>query len=126
MRENREGPDQGTVVYPFTVRGEPFIPAAKPSVRQRGQIDVCLVAYNLGDSNLQLDAMVFDSDQQPIEGGAFDLLERTITGHFRSGQATGPVPARGLEAGEYTVQFSLNDPEFGPVHSSSVPITVLN
>ncbi|MGB5661230.1 MAG: VWA domain-containing protein, partial [Thermoanaerobaculia bacterium] len=72
VRENREGPDQGTVIYPFTVRGEPFIPAAKPSVRQRGHIDVCLVAYNLGDSNLELDAMVFDSDQQLIEGGAFD------------------------------------------------------
>ncbi|MGB5389882.1 MAG: hypothetical protein WBP10_06865, partial [Thermoanaerobaculia bacterium] len=126
VRENREGPDQGTVIYPFTVRGEPFIPAAKPSVRQRGQIDVCLVAYNLGDSNLELEAVVFDADQQLIEGGSFDLVERTITGISGQDKLLGRFRPEGLAAGEYTVQFSLNDPEFGPVQSSSVPITVLN
>ena len=126
VRENREGSEQGSVVYPFTVNGEPFIPAANPSVRRRGQIDVCLVAYNLGDVPLELDALVYDSDQQPIEGGAFDLVERTITGISGQDKLLGRFRPEGLEAGEYTVQFSLNDPELGSVHSSAVPITVLN
>jgi len=126
VRENREGPDQGTVVYPFTVRGEPFIPAAKPSVRQRGQIDVCLVGYNLGDSSMEFDTMVFDSDHQRIEGGAFDLVERTITGIAGQDKLLGRFRPEGLDAGEYTVQFFLNDPELGAVESSSVPFTVLN
>jgi VWFA-related protein len=126
VRENREGADQGTVVYPFTVNGEPFIPAANPRVEQRGQIDVCLIAYNLEDSSLDLAAEVFDSDQQPIEGGSFVLVERTITGISGQDKLLGRFRPEGLEAGEYTVQFSLNDPELGPIHSSSVPITVLN
>ena len=126
VRENREGADQGTVVYPFTVKGEPFIPAANPRVDKSGQIDVCLVAYNLEDSSLELAAEVFDADQQPIEGGSFVLVERTITGISGQDKLLGRFRPEGLAAGEYTVQFSLDDPVHGSIQSSSVPITVLN
>ena len=75
---------------------------------------------------MELAAEVFDSDQQPIEGGSFVLVERTITGISGQDKVLGRFLIEGLEAGEYTVQFSLDDPEYGPIHSSSVPFTVLN
>jgi hypothetical protein len=75
---------------------------------------------------LELDAMVFDSGQQLIEGGAFDLVERTITGIAGQDKILGRFRPEGLEAGEYSVQFSLSDPELGSIYSSTVPITVLN
>jgi len=95
-------------------------------VSQSGQIDVCLVAYNLGGSYLELGAVVFDVDHRPIAGGAFDLVERTITGISGQDKLLGRFRPEGLDAGEYSVQFSLNDPELGSIYSSTVPITVLN
>jgi hypothetical protein len=126
VRENREGSEQGSVVYPFTINGEPFIPAAKPSVSQSGQIDVCLVGYNLDESSPELSALVFDSDHKPVEGGAFVLVERTVTGISGLDKLLGRFQAEGLQAGEYTVQFSYQHPQLGAIQSSSVPITVLN
>jgi len=126
VREDRDGPDQGSVIYPFTVNGEPFIPAAKPTVSQQGEIHACLVAYNLSDGSPELDGAVFDADRRQVPGGVFEVVERTITGISGLDKFLIRFRPDGLEVGEYTVRLSLDDAELGSIHASAVPITVLN
>ena len=61
-----------TTVYPFTVNGEPYVPAAAPRVqggRDAGGVEICLVGYNLAQGDLALQASVTDPNGTPVEGG---------------------------------------------------------
>jgi len=125
VREERNN-NQGSMIYPFTVNGEPFVPAAKPVLGSRDEAKVCLVGYNLGGGDLQLDARILDVGGETIPGGAFDLVERTVTGISGLDKLLVSFRPEGLEDGDYMLQFAVTDPDAGLVRSSSIPITVFN
>lgn len=125
VREERDS-NQGSIIYPFTVNGEPFIPAAKPVIGSGDRATVCLVGYNLSGGDLQLDVRILDFGGEMIPGGAFDLVERTITGINGLDKLLVSFRPEGLEGGDYMLQFAVTDLDSGLVRSSSIPITVLN
>jgi len=113
------------VVYPFTVNGEPYIPAALPALGGGEQAKLCLVAYNLGAGNIALQGKVVGADGVPLAGGSLELVARTSTGVSGLDKLLATFKPTGLEAGRYTLQVAVTDPRTGRRGLSSVPFQVL-
>ncbi len=105
----RESEDRGrgSVVYPFTVNGEPYIPAARPVLRQRDKAEVCLVAYNLEGGEIEITSRVLDHMGEVVEGGKVALVERTVTGIAGLDKLLVSFRPRGLSTGDYTLELSV-------------------
>lgn len=117
---------QRTVIYPFTVNGEPYVPAARPRLRSREKAHVCLVAYNLGDGAVDLDGRILDADGELVsQGASIRLVERTVTGIRGLDKLLASFEPNGLEAGTYTLEVALRDAESGLSNSNSIPFTIL-
>ena len=128
VRERAE--DAGsTVVYPFTVKGEPYVPAARPVVPASGQAELCLVGYNLGRA-LEVEAQVLAADGQQLigvaspSGGYLSQVERTATGIQGLDKLIATFAPTGLSAGDYLLQVAVKDAASGARQSSSLPITI--
>jgi len=122
----RERADEtgSTVVYPFTVKGEPYVPAAHPVVSSSGQASLYLVGYNLGKA-LSIEAQVLAADGQALAGGGrLDLVERTSTGIQGFDKLIATWDPRGLAAGDYVLHVAVEDTASGNRQSSSLPITI--
>ena len=125
-REN-ESRYQQSVVYPFTVNGEPYVPAAKPQLMSNEKAEICLVAYNLSEGALEVDGRIVGVDGEPVEHDAsIELVERTVTGIEGLDKLLATFRPRGLEAGTYLLEVSVTDPENGLTNQESIPFTVLN
>ncbi len=126
VREKGEGPEGGSVVYPFTVNGDPFVPAARPGLRAGDEARFCLVAYNLGRGDLVLDARVIAADGQAVEGGRVELDERTVTGIEGLDKLLATFRPSGLGLGDYRLEVAVRDPAGNVTHTNSIPFSILN
>jgi VWFA-related protein len=112
-----------TVVYPFTVNGEPYVPAAHPVLGRGAESVVCLVGYNLGAEPV-IDGHVVAADGRVLEPVGLAGLERTVTGIAGLDKFLATVSADGLERGTYALRVALTDPATGATRVTSVPFTV--
>ena len=118
---------RGSVVYPFTINGNPYVPSARPMLDANEEVELCLVAYNLGEGSILLDGEVYDQQGVPVSvPGSLDLVERTVTGIDGLDKLVARFQPGRLEEGDYRLEVSLRDPESGMLHSSSLPFSVLN
>jgi VWFA-related protein len=113
-----------TTVYPFTVNGEPYVPAAKPALAQDRGAQLCLVAYNLSESEIELDGTVLADDGSEIDGGRLRLDERTVTGIQGLDKLTATFRPNGLAAGDYRLQVTITDRGTQSRQMSSIPFRV--
>jgi len=126
VRERQdETAGQRTVIYPFTAQGEPYVPAAKPSIAPGSEALLYLVAYNLSGGEIKLDAAVRTDDGRDLAGGEIALVERTITGISGLDKLHATFRPTGLERGDYTLEVALIDQATGLKQVNSVPFTVL-
>jgi VWFA-related protein len=125
VRESSEVNGRQSVVYPFTVNGEPYVPSAKPVLRSADQARLCLVAYNLGSGTVALNAQVTGSDGKAMPGGRIDLVERTATGIAGVDKLLATFEPTGLAAGEYVLRIAVTDPVTGNEEMSSLPFQVI-
>lgn len=123
VREQREGQGE-TVVYPFTVKGSPFVPAAGPVLEPGEDKDLVLVAYNLDDGAVELDGKVFTPDGREIDAGRLSLVERTVTGIGGVDKLLARFRVNDLESGTYTLQVALEHPDTGVARVKSIPFRV--
>lgn len=121
---NKTGGD--SVVYPFTVNGSPFIPAAKPKVRPGEARELCLVAYNVGEGDVELESTVVSEDGREIDGGTLLLLERTVTGIDGLDKLRAEFAVDDLVSGTYTLRVALKRPSGGVTQVNSIPFSVPN
>ena len=121
----REQSREQSVVYPFTVNGEPYIPAVKPALRGEDASRFCLVAYNLPAGELELEGKVIAADGREVPG-ALQLVERTVTGISRLDKLLATFKPGALEAGDYHLQVAVRQPGNGPLSTSSIPFSVVN
>jgi hypothetical protein len=120
-RTDEAGPN---VVYPFTVKGEPYVPAAHPVVPASGRADLLLVGYNLGNA-IAVQAEVLAADGQALpERGRVALVERTATGIQGFDKLIATFEPAGLSAGDYVLRVAVEDTTNGSRELSSLPITV--
>jgi hypothetical protein len=120
----RGGAADQSVVYPFTVKGEPYVPAARPAFGREERAKLCLVAYNLGDGDLRIGSQVIGADGRPLAGGHLSGVERTATGVAGVDKLLATFEPRDLPAGDYTLRVAVRDPKTGSERQSSVPFVV--
>ncbi|HXO21775.1 MAG TPA: VWA domain-containing protein [Thermoanaerobaculia bacterium] len=125
VRERARDGQAESVVYPFTVNGQPYVPAAKPSLQSQKKAQLCLVAYNLGKGDLRVDGQVFGADGKVLQdGGELFVLERTATGIDGVDKLLATFQPTGLKAGDYVLRVAVTDPTTGRKRVNSVPFLV--
>ena len=126
MVREREGGPQASVVYPFTVSGEPYVPAARPVLRRHQPARLCLVAYNLGKGDLALQGHVVAADGSASPAGRLAMVERTATGISGLDKLIATFDPAGLNGGDYVLNIAVTDPSTGLKETNSLPFHVLH
>jgi VWFA-related protein len=127
VREHVKGAaaeDKGSVVYPFTVNGVPYVPAARPALHGEAKAQLCLVAYNMGAGKLALAGEVLSAAGQVVPGGNLALVERTATGIAGFDKLLATFEPRGLPAGSYVLRVAVSNQATGSKRESSLPFVV--
>ncbi|HEV2856074.1 MAG TPA: VWA domain-containing protein [Thermoanaerobaculia bacterium] len=126
--EEGGGGQQQSVVYPFTVDGEPYVPAARPVLNREKPARLCLVAYNLGKGDLSVKSEVLGADGKASLPGAERLskVERRPTGIQGLDKLVTTFDPAGLQAGNYVLQVAVTDPATGQKETNSLPFQVLH
>lgn len=122
----REEARESSVIYPFTVNGEPYIPAVKPELKGKDDSRLCLVAYNLPLGRVEVEGKVLTTDGREVPGSRLQLVERTVTGISRLDKLLATFHAGTLQAGEYRLEVAIRHPGGAAVSSSSLPFSVAN
>ena len=118
-----------TTVYPFTVNGEPYVPSVVPLVRSDRTgtgAEICLVGYNLGQGDLDLEATVTTTDGEQVEGGELLLRERTVTGIPGLDKLVAAFNPADLPNGDYTLEVAVIEAATNARSANSIPLRVLN
>lgn len=127
VREETEGGDARSVVYPFTVGGEIYVPAAEPSVARHGEARFYITAYNLDEAEIELTAAVYDAEGEPAADGQITLEKRTVTGIEGLDKLVATFQPNGLPAGRYTLEVAVRDRAGRSLaRPATMPVTVVN
>lgn len=116
--------EQDWMVYPFTIQGEPFVPAVSPALRQDEEIELCLIAYNLGVEDPQLKGQVLTSDGEELAGGRLTLTDHIIATETGVDKMVAKFSPEGLPPGSYELRFELLDPSWGEPALQQIAFTV--
>jgi VWFA-related protein len=116
---------EASVVYPFLLKGEPYVPAAHPALSRDDKARLCLVGYNLGQGDLAVEGSVTAADGKPLPGGSLSLVERTATGVPGLDELEATFQPTGLAAGDYVLQVALTDRATGHKEINSLPFQVV-
>ncbi len=115
-REKRPEGTEGSA-YPFTMKGETFVPAAAPVVRRGEPAPLILIAFNFGDHVLDVTGRVLSPDGEELSAARFEDLERSAEvkqiDRFMS-----KLTLDALEPGEYRLEVTLTDEVTGQKASS--------
>jgi VWFA-related protein len=126
VRETVDAADRGkSVVYPFTVSGEPYVPSAKPVLRGAEKARVCLVAYNLGAGEVAVQGQVVAADGKSAPAGGLAMVQRTPTGISGLDKMIATFDPGGLSSGDYVLQVAVTDPRTGRKEMNSLPFQVV-
>lgn len=125
VREQTGGELKGSVVYPFTVSGEPYVPAARPVLSGEKPARLCLVAYNLGKGDLAVKGEVLAADGKSAPQGKLSRVERTATGIQGLDKLVATFDPAGLSAGDYVLKVAVTDPATGHKQTNSLPFQVI-
>ncbi len=126
VRENSHDGQQASVVYPFTVEGQPYVPSARPTLRGEATAKLCLVAYNLGKGDVAVQGQVVAADGTASVPGHLSKVQRTATGIQGLDKLVATFDPAGLNAGNYVLQVAVTDPTTGLRHASSLPFQVIH
>jgi VWFA-related protein len=123
-------PGQGSVIYPFTFEGDPYVPAARPRLSADDEVRLYLVAYNLGAGSPGVEGEVVTADGRPVAGGRLTggrLTggERTATGAAGIDKLVATFRPAGLPPGDYTLRVRVTDPATGVPEVSAAPFSVV-
>ncbi|HEX4959242.1 MAG TPA: VWA domain-containing protein [Thermoanaerobaculia bacterium] len=126
VRENNHEGQQASVVYPFTVEGEPYVPSARPTLSGKAPARFCLVAYNLGKGDVTVQGKVVGADGAASPSGKLSKVQRTATGIQGLDKLVATFDPAGLNAGNYVLQVAVTDPATGLRQASSLPFQVIH
>jgi hypothetical protein len=105
------------------MREEPYIPASRPVLGAGQGARLSLVAYNLGDGEVQAAGKVLGADGKEMQNVDLELVDRERGGAIHPDRLTASFTAPQLSPGEYRLQITLTD-EGGARQTSSTPFVV--
>lgn len=107
VRKTNEAPKD--IPYPFQMRSEPYVPAARPVLLPGTATRVSLIGYHLGPGVLKAGSRVLRADGQEAGEGEIRLAPRQsgAAGEPDRLEATFRPPA--LQPGEYLLLLTLTD-----------------
>jgi VWFA-related protein len=117
--------EQNNYPYPYMLRDEPFLPAAKPAVRAGEPTQVALVTFNLPAAELEIRAALLDTDGNHLKDVSIVLEEQEMgsaPGQMRY-LATCEIPA--IDNGSYKLEVSLIDPTSDNRQTSSIQLQIV-
>ena len=117
--------DAGSVIYPFVVNGEPFVPSARGEIQSGESVAVCVVAYNQDRRLPSLEGLVRGADGQPVRASSLRVRERTATGIAGLDKLVVEFDAVGISPGDYTLEVRFADAGPGSLPSPTSAFTVL-
>lgn len=124
--KEQQNAERDTVVYPFTVNGSPYIPAARPVIEPGEDNQLVLVAYNLPEGDVVIEGTVISSDGDEVSAGRLALVERTVTGIGGLDKLLARFQVNDLASGTYTLKVALEQPETGIAQINSIPFSIPN
>lgn len=95
------------VDYPFMLRGQPYIPAARPRIARGGAAELVVMAHNVAGGEVQLESWVLGPDDRRVEGHSLAIVERRPAAGGE--ELVARLEAGGLKPGRYTLVLSLGD-----------------
>ena len=122
---SEDAQQRGSVVYPFTVEGAPYIPAARPSLRSGEGARVCLVVYNFAADEIEVESSVLDPSGSILEERVLANVERTVTGVADVDKIVASFEPPALDPGDYTLRIELIDPATGATEIETVDFRVV-
>jgi VWFA-related protein len=111
MRERTPSDAEGSVVYPFVVGGEPYVPQAGPRFQAGESPRFCLVGYNLDAERLELEAVWRGGEGGERPAGL--RVEASPTGVEGYSQWVAELDLAGMTAGTYDLELRLVERESG-------------
>jgi hypothetical protein len=118
-REQQE--QQRDVPYPFMLKGQAFIPAARPAVKRGGQAQLCLMGYHLA-ADATVEGELYGPDGAAASGWSLAVLERTAAAG--ADQLIATLQLEGVAAGEYTLVVTVGDGPGGTAQTASIPLVI--
>jgi hypothetical protein len=112
------------MVYPFTIHGEPFVPVVEPALGRDEEIELCLIAYNLGVEKFDLRGTVLSEHGSEVAGGSFALTDHIIATQSGVDKMIVRFSPQGLDPGAYTLRLDLVDPSWDAPAQQHVSITI--
>ncbi|HSG39463.1 MAG TPA: VWA domain-containing protein, partial [Thermoanaerobaculia bacterium] len=109
--------------YPFLLRNQPFVPAARPWLVPGKEVRLSLVGYNLGTGDWQAQAQVLTADGREIPGASLEVMERKSGGGRGPDRAVALFRPPALEPGEYVLRLVAAGPA-GPGEPGSIRFRV--
>jgi len=91
--------------YPFLLRSEPFLPAARPVLTPRRETLMVLTGFNLGAGAWKARPQVLAPDGRELPGGSVELLDRRGTAGADRAIASWWPPD--LQPGEYVLRITV-------------------
>ena len=123
VRETRDGqPSEDP--FPFMIKDQPFLPAARPEVKPQEATRVCLVTYNLGQGPPSVEAEVLASSGDTLKRLTLPVHDRTPGATPETELLLTSFDPGELPQGEYRLVITVNDPQSGAEQSSSIPFVV--
>jgi VWFA-related protein len=113
------------VEYPFLQAGNPFIPAARPSVKAGGQAPLTLVAYNFGTGSLAVSGQLFSASGDVVDGGRIEL-GAGASGAAGKAELPAVFHAAKVAPGDYVLVVTLRNTASQKEETSSIPIRVVS
>ena len=120
----REPVTEERLIYPFTIRGSPFVPAIRPRVLRGETAELLLMAYGLGATPLTVEGKILTGGDSSPPDLRLELVERLTDGVGGRVQLLVRFQPGGLPAGSYTLEVAVNESASGLSVSSFVPVQV--
>ncbi len=109
--------------YPFLLGGQPFLPAAQPTLAPGTESAAILLGYGLDVGKIEIAGRIL-AHRQPARSATVRVVERLpATGGGADGMRVSVDPGE-LPAGEYGLEITVTDPATGQAASSVAPFVV--
>ena len=109
--------------YPFMLGGQPFLPAARPSLAPGSDSVGILLGYGLAAGELEIEGQIL-AHRQPARPAEVRIDERTPGPEGAAEGITVRVDPGELAAGDYRLEITVIDPATGQAASSITPFQV--